>query len=310
MFHISCVGRLLLMFVSPIWRTLTNSVAFLCAIPLFVVTTSAFAQSTTPSATTAERTFWDHNGSVMYLVANGASREFYYQKPRPGMLEAGAHPDSLLFRGQINDGHFSGTAFLFNANCGQVPFAVKGPISDNGAKVVLTGQAPRIGRNCQASGEYTSTLEFKLLKTTETAQPEQTPAKAPAPNIESSKPELPSTDAGEPKLPQSAPSTLLPNVEQPKPEVSEPNRATIPSDQPSLATSAPVGLQGFDKNFLAPLIIAMNVVLPLLSILFLIWMLRSNETSPSLRAGIERRSSRKSGQVEEDRYGKGPKETR
>jgi hypothetical protein len=198
-------------------------------------------------------------------------------------------------------------AFLFNANCGQVPFAVKGPISDNGAKVVLTGQAPRIGRNCQASGEYTSTLEFKLLKTT-TAQPEQTPAMAQAPNIESSKPELPSTDAGEPKLPQSAPSTLLPNVEQPKPEVSEPNRATIPSDQPSLAT--PVGLQGFDKNFLAPLIIAMNVVLPLLSILFLIWMPRSNETSPSLRAGIERRSSRKSGQVEEDRYGKGPKETR
>ena len=33
-------------------------------------------------------TLWDHNGSVMYLVENGASREFYYQKPRAGMLEA------------------------------------------------------------------------------------------------------------------------------------------------------------------------------------------------------------------------------
>ena len=120
---------------------------------------------------TAEPTFWDHNGSVMYLVANGSSREFYYKKPRPGMLEVGAHPDSLLFKGQINDGQFSGTAYLFNAHCGQVPFAVKGPILDNGAKVVLTGQAPRVGRNCQASGEYTSTLEFKLLKTTEVAQP-------------------------------------------------------------------------------------------------------------------------------------------
>jgi hypothetical protein len=286
--------------------------AFFCATLLFL-SASAFAQSTTPAATTAERTLWDHNGSVMYLVENGSSREFYYQKPRPGMLEAGAHPDSLLFRGQLNDGHISGTAFLFNANCGQVPFAVKGTILDNGAKVVLTGQAPHIGRNCQASGEYTSTLEFKLLKTTEVAQ--TPPATAPTPNIENSKPELPSTDAGEPKLPsaqsaQPTPPTHTPSVEQPKPEVSEPNKATIPSDQPSLATSAPVALQGFDKNFLAPLIIAMNVVLPLLSILFLIWMLRSNETSPSLRAGIERRNSRKSGQVEEDRYGKGRKETR
>ena len=59
-----------------------------------LMSTSAFAQSTTPAATAAERTFWDHNGSVVYLVANGSSREFYYQRPRLGMLEAGAHPDS------------------------------------------------------------------------------------------------------------------------------------------------------------------------------------------------------------------------
>ena len=64
-----------------------------CLIPQLLICTSAFAQSTTPAATTAEQTFWDHNGSVMYLVANGSSREFYYQKPRPGMLEAGAHPE-------------------------------------------------------------------------------------------------------------------------------------------------------------------------------------------------------------------------
>ena len=293
--------------------------AFFCATLLFL-SASAFAQSTTPAATTAERTLWDHNGSVMYLVENGSSREFYYQKPRPGMLEAGAHPDSLLFRGQLNDGHISGTAFLFNANCGQVPFAVKGTILDNGEKVVLTGQAPHIGRNCQASGEYTSTLEFKLLKTTEVAQ--TPPATAPTPNIENSKPEPPSRDAGEPKLPiaQSAQPTPPPNVEQPKPEVpssvvgkpelpvppsaetpltaqtlgnettkpklhqSEPNKAITPSAQPSLPTSDPIVAQSLmDKNILAPVIIALNVVLPFLSILFLIWMLRSNETPPITR---------------------------
>ena len=122
-----------------------NRFAFFCAIPLFLCT-SAFAQSTTPAATTAERTFWDHNGSVMYLVADGSSREFYYQKPRPGMLEVGAHPDSLLFKGQINDGQFSGTAYLFNAHCGQVPFEVKGADSRQWRK----SGADRAGSACRA----------------------------------------------------------------------------------------------------------------------------------------------------------------
>jgi len=180
-----------------------------------------------------------------------------------------------------------GTAYLFNAHCGQVPFEVKGPILDDNARVVLTGQAPRVGRNCQAYGEYTSTLEFRLLKTTEVAQPEQTPATAQTPNVEDSN-LVPSSAVGEPKLPitqsaQSTPMTQTPRIEEAKPEpneVGELKKATIPSDQPSLATSAPIALQGFYKNLLAPLIIAMNVVLPLLSVLFLIWMLRSSETFP------------------------------
>ena len=95
---------------------------------------------------------------------------------------------------------------------------------------------------------------------------------------------MPSSDTGEPKLPitQSAQPTLTtqtPSIEEPKPEpheVSEPKKATTPSDQPSLTSSAPIAEQGFvDKNVLAPLIIAMNVALPLLTVLFLIRMLRS-----------------------------------
>jgi hypothetical protein len=279
--------------------------AFLCVIALFS-NASAFAQSTDAMVSTVERTFWDHNGSVMYLVADGPSREFYYKKPRPGMLEAGAHPDSLLFKGQINDGHFSGTAYLFTAHCGQVPFAVKGPIPDNGEKIVLTGQVPRLGRNCQAYGEYTSTLEFKLLKTTEVAQPEQTPTTAQTQGIEESKPEPLSSDAGEPKLPitQTPQSIQPPKVEQPKPEVPSsvagkpklpipppaeaPLTAQTPGietpkpklhesepKQPSLTTSAATAAPSFmDKNILAPLIIGLNVAFPFLSILFLILMLR------------------------------------
>lgn len=210
-----------------------------CLIPQLLICTTAFAQSTTPAATTAERTFWDHNGSVMYLVANGSSREFYYQKPRPGMLEAGAHPDSLLFRGQIDNGQFSGTAYLFNAHCGQVPFEVKGPVLDNGGRVALTGQAPRVGRNCQASGYYTSTLEFRLLKSTEVEQPPQPSKTAQAPNVEELKPEVPLSDVGEPKLPGA-------------PSAQPPATARTPPLQPSPTTQVPIATEDFgDQRLVA-----------------------------------------------------------
>jgi hypothetical protein len=55
------------------------AVIVLCAT---AAVTGAQAQIQTASS---EPTIWDHNGSVMYLVTNGSSREFHYQKPRPGM---------------------------------------------------------------------------------------------------------------------------------------------------------------------------------------------------------------------------------
>ena len=169
--------------------------ALLCILPI-LLSTSPHAQSQTASP---EPTIWDHNGSVMYLVANGSSREFYYQKPRPGMLEAGARPDTLLLRGQINNGQFSGTAYLFNARCGQVPFQVKGPILDNDARLVLTGQAPHVGRNCRTHGYFTSNLEFRLLKPSDVAQSPQ-PSVTTQKLRDESKPQVPSSDVDEPRL--------------------------------------------------------------------------------------------------------------
>ena len=128
---------------------------------VFVVNTWASAQVPDPSS---KRTMWDHNGSVMYLIANGSSRELFYEKPRLGMVEAGAKTGSLLFRGEVRDGQYFGAAYLFNPQCGQVPFQVKGDILDNGERIVLTGMAPRIGRNCRAIASYSTTLEFRLLK--------------------------------------------------------------------------------------------------------------------------------------------------
>ena len=178
--------------------------------------TGAHAQTQTASP---GPTTWDHNGSVMYLVENGSSREFHYQQPRPGMLEAGAHPGSLLFRGQVDNGQYSGTAYLFNPHCGAIPFQVKGLGLDNGERIMLTGQVPRVGRNCRAYGSYTDNLEFRRLKPTQATQSQEPVVEATqAPGVEQSKSETPSgietqnssSDVTEPKVSPSAPIAQLP----------------------------------------------------------------------------------------------------
>ena len=157
-------------------------------------------------AQTPESTIWDHNGSVMYLVANGSSRELYYQKPRPGMLDAGARPGSLLFRGEVNNGQYLGTAYIFNLHCGPIPFEVKGPVLDD-QRIVLTGQAPRVGQNCQTYGSYTSNLEFRRLKPDEAAQSQEPLAAAQPPAAGVSKPEVASKSGDAlPSAPTAQPS--------------------------------------------------------------------------------------------------------
>ena len=177
--------------------------------------TSANAQTQT---TSLEPTIWDHNGSVMYLVENGSSREFHYQKPRPGMLEAGARPGSLLFRGQVDNGQYSGTAYIFNPHCGPIPFQVKGPVLDNDEWIMLTGQVPQVGRNCRTHGFHTSNLEFRRLKSTDAAQSQESPEATQATGIEQSKSETPSgietenspREVTDPKVSVSTPIARLP----------------------------------------------------------------------------------------------------
>src|SRR5215469_15784985 len=73
---------------------------------------------------------------------------------------------------------------------------VKGPILDNDERIMLTGQAPRLGRNCRANESYTTNLELRRLKPNEAQTQEQFTA-VPAPRVGESKPEVPSTAGGE-----------------------------------------------------------------------------------------------------------------
>ena len=123
----------------------------------------ALALSLPPSAYGTTPTFWDHNGSIVYLVADGARREFYYQEPRPGIRDAGARPGSLLFSGRAIGMRYFGIAYIFSSQCGKYPYEVSGPILDDYHRVILNGQAPRVGADCRVRGYYPDRLEFKLL---------------------------------------------------------------------------------------------------------------------------------------------------
>jgi hypothetical protein len=199
--------------------------------------TSAQAQTQTA---VPESTLWDHNGSVMYLVANSSLREFYYQKPRPGMLEVGAHPGSLLFRGQINNGQYSGTAYIFNPHCGPIPFEVKGPILNDDERIVLTGQAPRVGRNCRTYGSYTSNLEFRRLKQNEVAQSQQPPP------IAVSKPEVPSRNGDELPAQPSVKNETPVAAKDSSAGIADPKVPSIPTAQASVTNDMP-GAKDLDK---------------------------------------------------------------
>jgi hypothetical protein len=218
------------------------------AIALSATAAVAGAQAQTQTETPGG-TVWDHNGSVMYLVANGSSREFYYQKPRPGMLDAGARPGSLLFRGQVNSGQYSGTAYFFNPHCGSIPFEVKGPILEDEERIVLTGQAPRVGQNCRTYGFYTSNLEFRRSKSDEANQRQEAKAATLAPALEPEiKPDVSSLTSAE--VP-SAPTERRPSRNETSRKVSsassEDTKASRTSPGEITIPNETLGAKGLDK---------------------------------------------------------------
>lgn len=112
-------------------------------------------------------TYWNHNGSTIYLSVDGDKRQFFYSQPRPGMLKAGARPGDAIFEGKSIGGRYIGTAYLYNPRCGKHPYQVEGPVLNNGGKVVLKGRAPKFNRKCKVKGTKLDTLNFELIEPTE-----------------------------------------------------------------------------------------------------------------------------------------------
>lgn len=105
---------------------------------------------------------WNHNGSVMRLVAEGAMRRFYYVLPRDGIRQMGAISGTLLFEGSKSGDRYIGTARIFRGACGEFTYQVEGNVSSDQRRVIMRGQAPRVDSNCRIQGYRGDELVFEI----------------------------------------------------------------------------------------------------------------------------------------------------
>ncbi len=103
---------------------------------------------------------WDHNGSLVSLVSQGAKQKFFYDAPRIGLLDAGVKPGTMLFEGQRTGQNFEGTAYQFYRTCKARGFPVTGSTSDDRRQITLKGKAPLLDFNCNVTGSRDDVLIF------------------------------------------------------------------------------------------------------------------------------------------------------
>ncbi|MBU2583444.1 MAG: hypothetical protein KJ622_17175 [Alphaproteobacteria bacterium] len=109
-------------------------------------------------------TVWNHNGSTMRPLANGATRRFAYERPRRGLERAGINQCDVVFEGEKQGDSYVGTAYVFSRDCGPIGHPVSGPVTKGGLKVTLYGQAPRRRDDCSVSGYRDDTLVFEYVR--------------------------------------------------------------------------------------------------------------------------------------------------
>lgn len=102
---------------------------------------------------------WTHNGSVVSLEAQGATRKLLYKTPRAGLPVAIGTP---LFEGFREGDSYYGKAFAFSSRCGPIEFRVSGQVTDGDRKITLHGKSPRVNARCEKVSSVDETLVFDL----------------------------------------------------------------------------------------------------------------------------------------------------
>jgi hypothetical protein len=140
---------------------------------------SARAQSKAPakgSTASALSVYWNHNGSLVSLVSDGAKQKIYYQAPRVGLVDAGVKTGSLLFEGQKNGPALVGTAYLFYRSCKPRGYQVSGNTSEDRRQITLKGKAPQLDSSCNITGSRDDVLVFTAHQITPKEPPKNTQA--------------------------------------------------------------------------------------------------------------------------------------
>ncbi len=111
------------------------------------------AENYDPADCEIKRSYWDHNNSLMYLVADGAVRRFRYENPRREISDRGVRQGTLLFDGVKQGNYYVGQARRFRAGCPAISYPVSGPISDDSRTVTLYGKFRRLDEYCRQVGD-------------------------------------------------------------------------------------------------------------------------------------------------------------
>jgi len=97
--------------------------------------------------------YWNHNGSLMRLEADGEGRVFVYEEPRSVLRRAGVTVGTVLFDGRNTGDYYVGRARRFSKYCdAPLVYDVEGPVTDAGAKIVMRGTREVYAAGCQPTG--------------------------------------------------------------------------------------------------------------------------------------------------------------
>ncbi|MFP3920374.1 MAG: hypothetical protein ACLFPA_00650 [Dichotomicrobium sp.] len=94
--------------------------------------------------------YWNHNGSLMRLEADGERRMFTYEEPRQVLRRAGVRVGTVLFDGRNTGDYYVGRARRFSKHCDDpLVYQVEGPVTDGGTKIVMRGTREVYASGCR-----------------------------------------------------------------------------------------------------------------------------------------------------------------
>ncbi len=108
------------------------------------------------------KSLWEHNGSIVYLEAEGQLRRFYYDRPRSALP---VEPGTPLFHGQTRGNRYVGTAYVFSESCGPIGYPVTGIVTADKLKITMRGKAPVRDTDCNIIRFRADELVFTYLRT-------------------------------------------------------------------------------------------------------------------------------------------------